>query len=411
MRHSSLRVLVVEDSAPERMLLVDRLRELGVRHVRETGNVQTALELVQQAPRPDVVVCDMKGPELDGLDLVRRIGEQRLPVQMVLVQGCHQAMLQSAVALAEGYGLAVAGVLGRGAGPEEMRGALDRVADTMAAEVAVVYDPPPDLRRLTRALVDGSLGAEFQPQIALGSGEVVGSEALLRWVGPSPPSVGARAMVVALEEGGQMRRLTEMMLRRAAEESVRWQERGRTMRVAVNISAGLLDDVSLVEDWVAIVAQVGARTDLITFELTEDALVADLDVALQVMRRLGEAGFNLAMDDFGTGYSTLSLLGRLPLTELKVDRSLVQGVAEDWRRRALVEAVLGLCTRLGLRSVAEGVETHEDLAVLRELGCDVAQGWLFAPAMHWADFADFVDRDVPGDRLRAGVVEGLRLSG
>ncbi len=393
MRRTAVRVLVVEEFAAERLLLVNRLRDLGVEEVLATGGLQTALDLARGPSAVDVVLCTIKGPDLQALELIRRLGEHAVDASLVLVAGCHQALVQSACDLARGYGLAVGGVLERPIVPERLRAVME-AAVPAPPDLHVVHDPPPP-GRLARALVDGSLGAEFQPQVALDSGCVVGAEALLRWVGPEPPQVTPRTLVATLEAAGQMGRLTRTMLQRAAEEVVRWGHHGRRMRVSVNISATLLDDVGLVEEWVGVVADARAPADLITLELTEDALVTDLSVAMQVLDRLGEAGFHLAMDDFGTGYSTLSLLGALPLTELKVDRSLIQGVADDWRRQAMVDSVLRLCQRLGLRSVAEGVETHEDLAVLRDLGCDIAQGWLFAPAMSWADFADFVERDEP----------------
>lgn len=243
---------------------------------------------------------------------------------------------------------------------------------------------------IDRALQEGWVGAHFQPQVELSSGAIIGAEALLRWTGPNRPDVSTGVLIQVLEAGGHMSRVTDLMLREASEEVRRWEQRGRAMSIAVNISATLLDDVEVADRWLDIVRAAGASPERITFELTEDALATDRLRALDVLTRLRLRGFALAMDDFGSGYSTLSLLSDLPITELKIDRSLVHGAASDWRRRAMIDTIQQLSSRLGLRTVAEGVENADDLHVLRRAGCDVAQGWLFAPAMDWMEFADLV---------------------
>jgi diguanylate cyclase (GGDEF)-like protein len=235
---------------------------------------------------------------------------------------------------------------------------------------------------LRRALDGDQFLLHYQPIIDLNRGTVCGVEALLRWDCPGVGLVPPMRFIPLAEEIGLIVPIGRWVLREAGRVVRRWAaattgEAPFTM--SVNVSAAQLS-----EDLVATVAEMVAQSGpprIFTLELTESALMEDVERAIEVLTALRATGAGIAIDDFGTGYSSLSLLRQLPLDSLKVDRSFVTGIASSSGDRAIAEAMVGLAHSFGISAVAEGVETAEQLAVLRELGCDRGQGFYFARPM------------------------------
>jgi diguanylate cyclase (GGDEF)-like protein len=257
-----------------------------------------------------------------------------------------------------------------------------------------------DLRRALRAgAPDDGIMLFYQPQIAIATGEVVGVEALLRWRHPDRGMVGPEELIRVAEPTPVMRLLTERVLHDVVAQVARWQSAGRPLRTSVNVSVRDLHSVDIVDRIDALLRRYGVPADLIQLEITESALMADPHRVLTTITRLDRMGLAISLDDFGTGYSSLQHLRRLPLAEVKIDRSFVLGMATDHGDAAIVRSVIDLAEALGLRAVAEGVEDERTWRLLAAAGCHAAQGWFHARPMPAADLADWLVRYRP---LRPG---------
>jgi diguanylate cyclase len=233
---------------------------------------------------------------------------------------------------------------------------------------------------LRAAIEQDQLLVHYQPQVDLETGLVVGGEALCRWQHPSRGLLGPGEFVSVVEQSGLVRPFTMCVLDQAARQCVLWQEEGRPISVAVNLSARSLLDRQLPDDVAAVLARHGLPADRLVLEITETTATSELEVVEDVLSRLRQLGVEISVDDFGTGFSSLAFLQRTAVHELKVDRTFVSGMLTSENDLALVRATVQLARALGARSVAEGVEDGAQAAALREMGCDVAQGyWLSRP--------------------------------
>ncbi len=229
---------------------------------------------------------------------------------------------------------------------------------------------------LRRALDDEQqLDVHYQPIVDLAQDRTVGVEALFRWNHPVRGSVPPSAFIPAAEETSLIHRLTDHVLDRALATLAGWIASGRPVRMSVNLSPRALVDPSLIARVDGALQRHGVPPGLLCLEITEETLVDDPDRAIATMHRLKDLGVLLSIDDFGTGYSSMSYLKHLPVDEIKIDRGFVTDMVASSRDRALVHAVVDLAHRLELHVVAEGIETVEVLEVLREIGCDMAQGY------------------------------------
>jgi diguanylate cyclase (GGDEF)-like protein/PAS domain S-box-containing protein len=250
--------------------------------------------------------------------------------------------------------------------------------ETLHEEVVRRYDLEQGLRG---AVEGGELVVLYQPKVRLADGRLTGVEALIRWDRPGRGRVGADELVPVAEDTGLIVPIGAWVLEQACRQAVAWDADPATadLTVAVNLSAQQLGDPCLVGTVAATLAQSGLAARRLCLEVTESALAADPDVAVATLTALGALGVHLAIDDFGTGYATLDYVRRFSMAdELKIDRSFVAGVADlHSADAAIVSAAIVLADALGFDVVAEGVETPEQLATLRRLGCGSAQGYYF----------------------------------
>ena len=228
---------------------------------------------------------------------------------------------------------------------------------------------------LRAALAEDQLVVHFQPQFCLRSGALTGAEALVRWQHPRRGLLHPAEFITAVEHSGLIRDFTLSVLEKAVSEAAGWCADGRVMSVAVNLSARNLLDRELPADVARVLGRHGLDPQRLVLEITETTMMSELDVVEDVLAQLRRLGVELSVDDFGTGYSSLALLQRVRVNEVKVDRSFVAGLTTSENDRALVRATVQLAHSLGARAVGEGVEDQSLAAVLRELGCDLAQGY------------------------------------
>jgi diguanylate cyclase (GGDEF)-like protein len=232
------------------------------------------------------------------------------------------------------------------------------------------------------AIEAGQLCLHYQPKVDARSGRILGAEALVRWQHPERGLLPPGRFIPLAEESGLIVPLTDWVLHAACGSLRRWSELGLpACPLSVNLPASSLSDAGLPDLLDGLMQQYRLHPSSLMLELTETMLMRDTAAAIDVLHRLRQMGFGLALDDFGTGYSSLSYLKRLPMDELKIDRSFVTDVARGGRDGALAVAVITLGSELGLQVVAEGVETAEQSAFLMSRGCTLQQGYLFARPM------------------------------
>jgi diguanylate cyclase (GGDEF)-like protein len=251
-----------------------------------------------------------------------------------------------------------------------------------------VFDPTMHIRAVTRlaietdlrrAIDNDQLELHYQPIMWLDGNQIVGVEALVRWRRPDGTLVLPGEFVPVAEETGLIRPIGRWVLHEACRQLARWRSelpQAAGLSMSVNVSARQLQDASVVEDVESALCETGLDPGSLILELTESAVVENLDGALATLQKLRWMSVQLAMDDFGTGYSSLSSLSRLPLDILKIDQSFVARLDQDAEGRAVVYAIVSLATALGVRVTGEGIETASQLSTLIELDCNHGQGFL-----------------------------------
>lgn len=228
---------------------------------------------------------------------------------------------------------------------------------------------------LRRAIDEGQLVLHYQPKADMRTGAIRGVEALLRWTHPEHGTIPPDEFISLAEHTGLIRPLTLFVLEQSLAQLRQWQDEGTDLGIAVNLSVRNLYDPSFAEEVERLLHKWDVRPGLVEFEITESVIMADPMRAMTVLTKLNEMGIGLSLDDFGVGYSSLAYLKRLPVTEIKIDRSFVMNITTDESDALIVRSTIGLARSLGLRVVAEGVETEEAWARLVALGCDIAQGF------------------------------------
>jgi EAL domain-containing protein (putative c-di-GMP-specific phosphodiesterase class I) len=279
--------------------------------------------------------------------------------------------------------------------------------DSSLARLALAAD-------LRRALENSEFVPYFQPKVDLRTGAVVGAEALLRWNHPTEASVAPDVFIPLAEQTGLIVPVTLQVISAAIRECALWQARGRDLSVAVNLSARVLVDPALPDHVEELCRCWDLPTRALVLEITESMIVDDPARALPVVERLAALGVRLSIDDFGTGYSSLEYLKTLPVREMKIDRSFVAGMADDVRDAAIVRHSIELGRSLGLRVVAEGVESCEAHERLAAMGCDQGQGFLYSRAVPAEEFEACIERAEarrgPADATGVAVLAARRVA-
>jgi EAL domain-containing protein (putative c-di-GMP-specific phosphodiesterase class I) len=229
-------------------------------------------------------------------------------------------------------------------------------------------------RDLRRALAENALVLHYQPQRDLRTGALTGAEALARWTHPERGPVSPAEFIAVAEQSGLIAQLGAWALRSACQEAALWPA---GLSVAVNLSPVQLRASDMVDQVRAALAQSGLEPGRLELEITEGVMLRDTTTVLATLRGFRDLGVRVALDDFGTGYSSLSYLRRMPIDKIKIDQSFVRALGQEPSALALVRSILSIAQGLGIRSIAEGVETQDQALKLLADGCQEAQGWFF----------------------------------
>lgn len=397
------RVLVVEDSVVQRGYLVGLLRQLDFGEILEAGDGNEALRILERGAAPVfLVLTDLEMPGMDGIELTCQLRERGLTENLIVISARDPRLLEIIESMAcEDASMGLLGTLLKPVQPESLTQLLCKAGCSGAVRAPTAAPPPQaSLDELAAALANNEFLPHFQPKVALANGQVKGVEALARWQHPQRGLLLPAHFIDALEGTQLMADFTVAMVRLVLQRILDWQKAGLPpLTVSVNLCADSLADRVFIERLTAQVMGSGVAPSLLVWEVTETSVMRQLSQALTNMGRLRLMGFGLAMDDFGIGYSSMQQFARCPFTEVKIDRAFVNGASQWPNRYKVLKSALDLGQSLGVATVAEGVETLQDWQLLRDLGCDMAQGYLLSRPMPAEELVGWMRQD--RRRLRA----------
>lgn len=406
-KNSSIRILLVDDEPLLLKLLARKLTDLGFTSITACSSGAAALVSIDadEVP-PDLIVCDLNMPEMDGIEFVRHLVERRFAGSLVFLSGEDERTLQSMEKLARTHALSVLGSLRKPVTPEALSALFDKWAPPRAVQMR------PTKRTYTKdevrtAIANRELINYYQPKVAVADGHVVGVEALVRWRHPVDGMVYPDQFIGVAEANGLIDDLTRVVLSDALAQARHWHDAGLALRVAVNISMDNLASLDFADFVISQATQAGVAAKDLVLEVTESRLMGDQRVPLEILTRLRLKRFRLSIDDFGTGHSSLSQLHDIPFDELKIDQRFVHGAATNSTARAIFDASLGLAQQLDMEIVAEGVEDQADWDFLQSTECHLAQGYFIARPMPQAEIPGWIEtwRASIGELLSAPVTK------
>jgi EAL domain-containing protein (putative c-di-GMP-specific phosphodiesterase class I) len=361
-----------------RLLIVDDEPAIGAFIGRVAANVGYEILAVSTADkflehvrswRPTHIMMDLQMPVVDGLALLSHLAAEKCRASIILISGVDRTVVEAARRIALERGLDVVSALGKPI----------RVADLAEILNELKREEPwLTVAGLSAALDRGELHLLYQPKVALASGEITGVEALIRWQHPVRGTIPPLEFIPFAESSAFIDQMTHWVSCTACAQARDWDGAGLALDVALNVSARSLHELRLPELLEGQCRAAGIAPARVTLELTETAAMQDAVQMMDVLTRLRLKGFKLAIDDFGTGYSSLVQLHRLPFNEIKIDRTFVADCTTSAESRSIVRVVIDLAHALGMKAVAEGVESGAALDLLRTLGCDEAQGYFIA---------------------------------
>lgn len=385
--------LLLVDDDPFMLGMQSRmLRSMGYTMIGTAASADAALMLLGEGRAVvDVIVCDLNMPDVDGLEFLRRLGDSDFRGSVILLSGEGPRIIHAVQKLLASRPLLILGALEKPAGRTALRALLDRW-QPRAPPAAVAPRPTYTAADLQAAQEGDQWVLHYQPKVNLRTGELVGTEALVRWNHPLHGLVYPDRFIGLAEDCGAIDTLTDWVLQAALSQLALWHRDGLQIHMSVNVSMDNLSAPDFARKAAALVRHSCLSPQDLMLEVTESRVMGMSSVPLETLVRLRMQRFGLSIDDFGTGHSSLAQLRDVPFTELKIDRGFVHGARENQLIRPMLEGSLGMAQRLGLQTVAEGVETEDDWALLREIGCDIAQGY-------------FIGRPMPGDRLHTWLVD------
>lgn len=382
-----MRLLVLDDDPFMLKLVTQMLNAQGFPQVTACPSGRLALEQIDRDGAPDLIFCDLNMPEMDGIEFIRELVTRQYAGQLVLISGVDERVVQTAERLVAAHRIALLGHLTKPFSATHLAEHLARWNPTQAGVVRTArksYGPA----EVGEAIAGNQLLNYYQPKVAVATGELCGVEALVRWRHPEDGLVMPDQFIGTAEEHDLIDPLTQRVVASALSQMGRWRAEGLEVPVAVNVSMDNLASLAFPDQVAALAAASDVQPAALTVEITESRVMKDHRAPLEVLTRLRLKGFHLSIDDFGTGHSSLIQLRDMPFEELKVDRGFVHDAHANRTLRAIFDASLAMARQLGMGVVAEGVENRADWDLLRQTGCELAQGY-------------FIGRPMPPEQLPA----------
>lgn len=389
-----LHFLVAEADTAQRRALVELLGQLGASRVTDVPDGHLALQRLEVGsgigPKVDVAIVDLALPGMDGLELLRHLGTMGGGLRLVLTGAQPASLLFSVETLAQALGVDLLGTIAKPVTAAKLKSLLDNYTP-LARPDARSEGPRFSFQDIGIGLQKRQFEPYFQPKIELATGQVKGLEAFARWRHPEHGVLGPSAFIDALEQNGRVDFLDWSMIELSAERCRWFQEQGIPVPISLNLAPETLAHPAFVRQITACVQRHGIAPEYLTFEMPESSVLNTDPHFIERLVRLRMMGFGLAIDDYGTGRSNLQLLARIPFTELKIDRSFVDGASKRRPLGTVLRSCLGLAHSLDRMSVAVGVETRQDWDFLQNLGCTYAQGYHIANPMEAAAYPGWLE--------------------
>jgi EAL domain-containing protein (putative c-di-GMP-specific phosphodiesterase class I)/CheY-like chemotaxis protein len=382
-----LHFLVAQADLSERRALVALLGQLGAGQVTDVADGAAALQALDAGatPRVNVALIDLDLPGMDGLTLLRRLGEAKCAARLIVTGSQPAGLLFSVETLAEAFGIELLGAIARPLTVVTLKPVLENYTP-LPRFMPTPAEPQFTFQQVGIGLQKRQFEPYFQPKIELATGQVKGLEVFARWNHPEHGVLGPASFVDALGESGRIDFLDWSMIELSVERR-RWlQDQDIAIPISLNIASETLAHPAFVRQMSACLERHGVEAADVTFEISESSVLNTDPDFIERLVRLRMMGFGLAIDDYGTGRSNLQLLARIPFTELKIDRSFVDGASRRLPLSTLLRSCLSLAHSLDRKSVAVGVETRRDWDFLQALGCTYAQGYHIANPMPAAAF-------------------------
>lgn len=388
-----LHFLVAEGDQGQRAALVEMLAHLGARKVSDVADGQTALRSFQSGivPAIDIGVIDLALPGMDGLELIRRLSGLNCRTGIIVTGAQSSAILFSVETMAQAYGIDMLGSIAKPVTRHKLEALVGNYRPARTAAAVHPAEPAFSFAEVGHGLQARQFEPFFQPMIELATGQVKGLEMFARWLHPLHGALGPAAFIGALEQHQRIDFLDWSMIEKSVAACRLLHDRGIPISISINVAPDTLAQPSFVAQIDACLARHRIMADYITFEMPESAVLSADPHFIERLLRLRMQGFGLAIDDYGTGLSNLQLLARIPFSELKIDRSFVDGASKKRALGTVLGSCLGLARSLERRSVAVGVETKEDWDFLQGLGCTYAQGYYIAKPMPVQEFPAWLD--------------------
>jgi EAL domain-containing protein (putative c-di-GMP-specific phosphodiesterase class I)/CheY-like chemotaxis protein len=386
---SELKFLAVEDHEFQRGMLLKMLARLGATQVSTAADGYAALEIVMSPGAAiDIIISDLDMPGMDGLEFMRHVGQAHIPVSIILASAMESVLLDSVETMTRAYGVKILGVIQKPITPEKLAALIKLHLPAQANPNLTQTDALSfTIEEIVQGIRNDEFEPFFQPKVELASGRIKGAEALARWRHPQKGIVAPYAFVGPLEDHRLIDKLTWLILSKSVDFCCEWRTKsGLDVSVSVNVSGKSLADVNFADRVTELVKRRNLDCRNIILEVTESAATTDIGHSLETLSRLRMKGFGLSIDDYGTGYSSLQQLARIAFTEIKLDQSFIKSAATQKAARIILESTIDMAKKLGIVTVAEGIETEQDWDLLLELGCDLAQGYLIAKPIEASEF-------------------------
>ena len=392
------KILVIDDDATVCAVVAGLAQALGLDCVT-TKDPSTFADFVTR--ETSLIVLDLMMPEMDGIEVLRQLGERRVTARILLMSGMDNRILETAERLAQSLGLWVVGRLQKPIPLPALKEALETLAVIRAPESN--FESPaysfPD-QQLRDAFTNNSFANFYQPQISLATGKVIGVEALARWIHPKDGVILPEHFLPKIESLGLMDSLCWTSARLALSDAKSFSDAtAHPLRISINATIHTLENLTFPDNLLGLARELGVSADKIVIEVTESGLALDPSRALDVLTRLRMKGFQLSIDDFGAGYAMMRQVQNVPATELKIDRSIIEKMHVNLSDRVMVEKIVEMGHELGMSVIAEGVATRQQFDLLKHAGCDLVQGFLFSRPLPAAELASWVSAHKPKSAL------------
>jgi EAL domain-containing protein (putative c-di-GMP-specific phosphodiesterase class I)/ActR/RegA family two-component response regulator len=376
------KITAVDDDPFFLHFIEDKFQEIGVSNVNLFSDPSLGLEsLIVNSEFSDLVLVDLQMPEIDGIAFLKLLGDAGYKGQVIVISGFESKVLHMAESIAKQRNLAILGQLTKPFSAVQLNGLVDRaLSRILAAEnselAATVGNYNPDEFEIS----DESLCPVIQPQVCLDNESIIGYEILSRLKSSDGSIIYPSQFISDFEENGRISEFNNVLFRSSLARMAKYEN----INFSMNLSMRDLNSHRIVDDIDSLLNEFGVQANRLTIEITETCLVENLLTAQEIATRLRLLGCSLAIDDYGTGYSTMKQLTEFPFRELKIDRQYISNCHNHEENQIIIRSTVEMAKALGMKTVAEGVETKQELDFVRQAGIEIVQGYYYSKPYVWA---------------------------